>query len=294
MSAAPELVRAARRTWGALETLHVVGYFAEEPVEEYVALGLHDRLSYFAARGAALGPVGPRVTEATFYVFAPWLHDAALPAAWDHASPAQLVAARRRGMTRALARTVGDPDVTEALGLARRLAEGLAATPGSAAGRPLYAAHLQLDWPEHPLLALWHAATLVREHRGDGHVALLTARGIGPVEATVLDGAWAGKERFLRSTRGWSDAELAAAEAGLRERGWLEPDATGGAVLTDLGRREREDLESATDLVSLAGWEALGLEDTVRLGELLAPVRRSVLDSGVLPRRLGNLGSLAE
>ncbi|KQT89148.1 hypothetical protein ASG49_15150 [Marmoricola sp. Leaf446] len=282
----PELLRAARRTWGALETLHVVGYFAPEPPEEYVALGLHDRLSYFAARGAALGPVGPRVTEATFYVFAPWLHDAALPSAWEHATPEQLVEARRRGMSRALARTVGDVDVTDALALARRLADGLAATPGSAAGRPLYAAHLQLAWPEEPLLALWHAATLVREHRGDGHVALLVSRGLDPVEATVLDGAWAGKERFLRSTRGWSEEELAAGEDRLRDRGWLDD----AAALTDLGREQREDLEAATDRTSLAGWEALGLDDTVRLGELLQPVRRAVLDSGVLPGRLGRLG----
>ncbi|ROR91286.1 SCO6745 family protein [Nocardioides aurantiacus] len=285
--ASADLLRASRRTWGALETLHVVGYFAEELPEEYVALGLHQRLSYFAARGAALGPVGPRVTEATFYVFAPWLHDAALPAAWDRTTPAELVAARRRGMARALARTVGDPDITEALALARRLTDGLAATPGSAAGRPLYAAHLQLPWPEEPLLALWHAATLVREHRGDGHVALLVSRGLDPVEATVLDGAWAGKERFLRSTRGWSDDELAAAEDRLRARGWLDD----AAALTDLGREQREDLETATDRAALAGWEALGLDDTVRLGELVAPVRRSVLDSGVLP---GRLGSLAE
>ena len=285
-----ELVRASRRTWAALETLHVVGYFAEELPEEYVALGLHPRLSYFAARGAALGPVGPRVTEATFYVFAPWLHDAALPAAWDHTTPARLVEARRRGMARALDRTVGDLDVTEALGLARRLTDGLAASLGSAAGRPLYAAHLQLVWPEEPLLALWHAATLVREHRGDGHVALLATRGIDPVEATVLDGAWAGKQRFLRSTRGWSDAEFAAAEARLRERGWLvEEDEAGEAGLTDLGRSEREDLEAATDLASTAGWDALGLDDTQRLGELLQPVRRAVLASGVLPGRLGSL-----
>ncbi len=285
-----ELLRASRRAWAALETLHVVGYFAEELPEEYVALGLHPRLSYFAARGAALGPVGPRVTEATFYVFAPWLHDAALPAAWDHATPDQLVEARRRGMARALARTVGDLDVTEALGLARRLTDGLGASLGSAAGRPLYAAHLQLAWPEEPLLALWHAATLVREHRGDGHVALLATRGIDPVEATVLDGAWAGKQRFLRSTRGWSDEEFAAAEARLRERGWLvEDDGADEAGLTDLGRSEREDLESATDLASTAGWDALGLDDTQRLGELLQPVRRAVLASGVLPGRLGSL-----
>ena len=276
----------ARRAWAALEVLHVVGYFADEVRAEYVDLGLDGRLAYFPARAAAMGAVGPRMSEATFYVFAPWLHDAALPAAWDVTTPAALVEARRRGMARALARTVGSPDVTEALELARRLTDHLAGSAQGAAGRTLYAAHAQLPWPEDDLLALWHAATLVREHRGDGHVALLLTRGIDPVEATVLDGAWAGKERFLRATRGWTPEEYALAEERLRGRGWLDADA----ALTDVGRSAREDLEADTARVSAAPWEALGPEATRRLGELLAPLRRSVLDSGVLPGRLGALG----
>ncbi|MCW2865961.1 MAG: hypothetical protein JWR20_149 [Marmoricola sp.] len=281
----------ARRAWASLEVLHVVGYFAEEVTEEYVALGLDGRLAYFPARAAAMGAVGPRVTEATFYVFAPWLHDAALPAAWDLTTPEALVAARRRGMARALARTVGSPDasdVSEALELARRLTDHLASSRLGAAGRTLYAAHAQLPWPEDDdLLALWHAATLVREHRGDGHVALLLARGIDPVEATVLDGAWAGKERFLRATRGWTPEELAAAEDRLRSRGWTD----GGAGLTDAGRAAREELEQETARISAGPWDELGPADTRRLVELLAPLRRAVLDSGVLPGRLGSLGA---
>ena len=282
----PDSPSQARRAWASLELLHVVGYFAEEVTEEYVALGLHERLAYFPARAAAMGPVGPRVTEATFYVFAPWLHDAALPGAWDLTTPAALVEARRRGMARALERIVGSTDVAEALALARRLAEHLAAGPQGTGGRALYAAHAQLPWPEDDLLALWHAATLVREHRGDGHVALLLARGIDPVEATVLDGAWAGKERFLRATRGWTPEELAAAEDRLRSRGWMDA----GAGLTDDGRAAREDLEQDTARVSQAPWDELGPQDTRRLVELLAPLRRAVLDSGVLPGRLGSLG----
>ncbi|HET7278312.1 MAG TPA: hypothetical protein VFJ22_09560, partial [Dermatophilaceae bacterium] len=178
----PALVRAARRAWSGLESLHVVGYFADETRDQYVALGLHPRLSYFAARVAAMGPVGPEVSEATFYVFAPWLHRKALPAAWDLTTPERLVQARRDGTAEALGRILGRPDVSEALAIARRVTEGL-----TAPGRPLYAAHAGLVWPDDDLLALWHAATLVREHRGDGHVAVLTATGIGPVEATVLD-----------------------------------------------------------------------------------------------------------
>lgn len=270
----PSLVRAARRAWSGLESLHVVGYFADETRDQYVALGLHPRLSYFAARVAAMGPVGPEVSEATFYVFAPWLHRKALPAAWDLTTPERLVQARRDGTAEALGRILGRPDVSEALGIARRVTEGL-----TAPGRPLYAAHAGLGWPDDDVLALWHAATLVREHRGDGHVAVLTASGIGPVEATVLDGLWSGRTTFLHRTRGWSEEEFAEATASLVRRGWVTDDD----ALTEAGRTARLDLERRTDEAGLAGWEHVGLEQTERLAVLLAPLRQLVVGSGVLP-----------
>jgi len=273
----PSLVRAARHAWSGLEAVHVIGYFADETRDQYVALGLHPRLSYFAARVAAMGPVGPEVSEATFYVFAPWLHRKALPAAWEVTTPERLVQARRDGTAAALARILGEPDVSEALAIARRVTEGL-----HAPGRPLYAAHAGLDWPDDDLLALWHAATLVREHRGDGHVAVLTSSGIGPVEATVLDGLWSGRTTFLHRTRGWSEEELAAATASLVQRGWVA-----GGALTDKGRHAREHVEQRTDASGLAGWEHVGLDETDRLAGLLAPLRERVVASGVLPDEIG-------
>src|SRR6186997_708344 len=151
-----DLLTLSRKAWGDLESLHVVSYFAPEVTKEYTDLGLHKRLSYFPARAAAFGEAGPGLTIATFYVFAPWLVEAALPAAWDTATPEQLVAARRTGMASALGTVLGTPDVTEALAIARAVCDGL--TPQ---GRPLYAAHAELPWPEDDLLALWHAATLI-------------------------------------------------------------------------------------------------------------------------------------
>lgn len=273
MSNAP-LVVASRRAWAGLEALHIVGYFAEETRARYVALGLHPSLSYFAARSAAMGAVGPEVTFATFYVFAPWLHHKALPAAWAVASPQQVVEARRDGVREALDRIVGSPDVAEALAIARRATEGL-----SPAGRPLYAAHAGLDWPEDDLLALWHAAGLVREHRGDGHVAVLTAAGIAPLEAMVLDAAWSDRREFLFTTRGWSEEEITSTAAGLVERGWLEADG----ALTSVGREVRADVEERTDRAAASGWEHVGLPDTERLAELVAPLRTAVVESGLLP-----------
>jgi hypothetical protein len=271
------LLPLSRKAWGDLEVLHVVGYFAPEVSQEYVDLGLHKSLSYFPARAAAFGEAGPGLTVATFYVFAPWLVDAALPAAWQTTTPAALVEARRRGMATALRGLLGEPDVAEALAIAREVCEGL--TPQ---GRPLYAAHAGLEWPEDDLLALWHAATLVREHRGDGHVAVLQTSGVDPVEATVLGGLYSGTTGFLRKTRGWTDEEYDAATGRLVERGWLDADG----AFTDLGRDERRRIEDQTDRLALEGWAHVGAERTARLHELVKPLRERIVEAGPLPRSI--------
>lgn len=276
-----EMVALGRTCWGALEPLHVVGYFAPETTQAYVDLGLHPRLSYFAARSAAFGPVGPAVATATFYVFAPWLPAKALPAAWEIASPAAVQQARRDGVATALRGILGTPDVSEALDLARRACEGL-----SAAGRPLYAAHSALAWPADELLALWHAATLIREHRGDGHVALLQSAGLDPVEALVIGGLYSSNTEFVRTTRGWSEDEWSAAEGRLRDRGLLTAD---GALSED-GRALRQHVEDETDTHAVQGWAHLGADGCHRLYELAAPLRKRILDSGVLPAWIGARG----
>jgi len=271
------LISVSRKAWGDLETLHVVGYFAPEVTKEYVDLGLHPELAYFPARAAAMGAVGAGVTVATFYVFGPRLVGAALPSAWDVTTPEQVVGARRTGMTAVLERVLGAPDVSEALGIAREVCDAL-----SPQGRPLYAAHADLPWPEDDLLALWHASTLVREHRGDGHVAVLQHAGLGPVEATVLGGLWSGTTRFLRKTRGWSDAEYDEAVEQLRADGWLDD----AGELTGTGRSRRQQIEDDTDRLALEGWSRVGAGRTARLHELVKPLRETIAGSDVLPRSL--------
>jgi hypothetical protein len=275
--ATTHLLPVSRRAWGDLEVLHVVGYFAPEVTEDYVGLGLEPRLAYFPARAAAMGTAGPGLTTATFYVFAPWLVAAALPAAWETASPEQLVTARRSGVSAALRRVLGDPDVGEALDTARAVCAGL-----SPQGRPLYAAHADLSWPEDDLLALWHAATLIREHRGDGHLSVLQVAGIDPVEATVLGGLYSSTTGFLRKTRGWSDEDYAAAADRLRNRGWLDADGQ----FTAAGRAARQQVEDDTDRLAVEGWARVGADRTARLHELVRPLREQVLQAGLLPRSL--------
>ena len=203
--------------------------------------------------------------------------EAALPAAWETTTPAAVVEARRAGTAAALERLLGSPDVAEALAIARDVCAGL--TPQ---GRPLYAAHADLPWPDDDLLALWHAATLVREHRGDGHISVLQAHGIDPVEATVLGGIWSGTTDFLHKTRGWSEEEYDAATTRLQERGWLDADG----AFTDEGRARRQRVEDATDRLAVEGWAGVGAERTARLHELVKPLRLQVMASDTLPRSL--------
>jgi hypothetical protein len=176
-----------------------------------------------------------------------------------------------------LERVLGRPDVGEAVEIARDVCAGLRPE-----GRPLYAAHASLPWPEDGLLALWHAATLVREHRGDGHVAVLQNHELDPVEATVLGGLYSSSTGFLRKTRGWSDEEYDAAAGRLRERGWLD----GDGAFTDEGRAARDRIEADTDRLAVGGWAHVGVDRTRRLHELVRPLREQVLAADLLPRTL--------
>ena len=288
-----DLARLARSAWSALEVLHVVGYFSTEPRERYKALGLRPSLAYFAARSAPMGPVPAEVTVATFYVFSPVLVAAALPAAWAVAAPKKVLQARHDGVTATLHRlldaVVDSAELAEAGELALAACAGL-----SAPGRPLYAAHSALPLPADPMLRLWHAATLLREHRGDGHVAALLHAGLDPVEALVTGGLASGTTPFMRATRGWSEEQWASGEQRLVDRGLLALTPTPGEqavrvepTLTDAGLESYAAVEAQTGRAALAGWAHLGVQGTARLVELVRPWRDVVLAAGVIPAELG-------
>lgn len=273
----------ARQGWRALEPYHAMIYFAPEAQEEYAALGYDVKgnraAGYFPARAAALGRVGPGPVHATFFTFSRLAVEFGMAGAWDVASPADLVAARRRGADRALRRLCGDlldrAEVAEAAELVRRAATGC--TPY---GRPLYAGHADLDWPAEPHLALWHGVTLLREFRGDGHVAVLTSDGITGLQAAVMHVAlgesWTRKG--LQATRAYSDQEWDGAVATLAGRGWLHDDGT----FTEQGAARRQAQEDATDRLALAPWEVLGEDGSARLRELVRPLSTAVVAGGGL------------
>jgi hypothetical protein len=145
-------------------------------------------------------------------------------------------------------------------------------------GRPLFAAHATLPWPDEPLPRLWHAQTLLREFRGDGHVAALVTEDVSPLEALVLHGASGSVPApFLKASRAWPPAEWAAAEDRLRSRGLLD-----GDTLSAEGKTFRQRIEDRTDRLALPAYAALGEKDCERLAELARPFGRGVVKAGLL------------
>lgn len=262
----------AHKTWRTVEPLHTMVYFVPEAAEAYERLGVSGMAGYFASRAAPMGAVAADVVVSTFFNFNPELVRAAIPAAWEEASPDAFVAARFDAVDAAWRRVLGEEVLASAE--MRRAAE-LARTAAEAAGervegRPLAAGHAEVAWPSAPHLVLWHAESILREFRGDGHVALLVAHGLSGPEALVSHAATGDiPTRVLRRTRGWSDEAWDAAAEALRERGWLE---SGDELrLTDFGAAERRSIEEATDRLAAAPYDALGDEACAELRALTRP-----------------------
>jgi hypothetical protein len=267
------LARKAHRT---LEPMHVVAYFAPETAEAFGEIGVHGAQAYFGARAAPMGRVDASVVIATFYNFAPSVVRNAIPRIWDIAPPEALIEARYVGADRALRRILGEDivasdEVAEAAALARE-----ATTALRVEGRALFAGYAELAWPQEPHLQLFHAQTLLREHRGDGHVAALTLGGLDPVEAllTHLGSADGGGLALpvIRATRGWSDEEWAAGQRRLRERGLIDDQDQ----CTSDGRTLRATIEAHTDAAAAAPYDHLGPDRTARLRELVKPLAKAV------------------
>ncbi|RZU30507.1 SCO6745 family protein [Blastococcus saxobsidens] len=271
----PALVGRAHR---AIDPLHSQLYFAPEQDEHLSALGLKPgRMVYFAARAAAMGAVGAGVVTATFYNFSPSLVAHMIPRAWTLATPEQVLAARLDAARASLTRLLGE-DVAASAEVAE-LGELLreACTDLGAEGRALYAGHADQPWPEEPLLVLWHGTTLLREHRGDGHVAVLVHAGLSGLEALITHCA-TGRgftEQAAKATRGWKDEQWSAACAALADRGLLDD-----AGLTAEGEELRQRIETQTDALAADPWLQLGAEKTARVVELGKGLSRQITANG--------------
>lgn len=268
----------ARRMWERLETFHAVVYFAPEKKAAYDAAGLRGGwMGYFAGRAAPLGAVSAELVTALFYNFHPRMVRRSLPDAWSFSTPERVLDARLQVVDGALRRLLGAG--VSALGEAAALACD-AAGRCELDGRPLFAANAALEPPDEPHLRLWHAATMLREHRGDGHVAALVAVGLDGCEAHLtLVGTGTVPAAELQPNRGWSDEEWAAARARLAERGLLDGDGR----LTSAGVELRRWVEDRTDALALAPWRALGEERAERLFSLLTGPAKAIVDGGGVP-----------
>jgi hypothetical protein len=247
-------------------------YFVREGHEAYEKLGITGSAGYFASRSAPMGAVTAEVVISTFYNFNPELVRSAIPAAWQITTPEALLEARLDAVDISMRRTLGDDvvgsaDMIRAAELAR-----LAAIQACdrVEGRPLAAGYTGLRWPDLPHLVLWHAQSILREYRGDGHIALLVTHGLSGIEALVTHAATGEvPAQVLQSTRGWDSETWDAAVEGMRSRGWLAdaPDL----VLTEWGTRQRKEIEDQTDLLVADPYAALGDDGCEELRALARP-----------------------
>lgn len=271
---------AARRMWHLLEPVHAVVYYAPEAYEEAAALGYGtgERWpAYFAWRAAPLGAAGAEETTAAFHSFSPDMVARYVPESWRIAAPDAVLAARTRAVTRTYAALLGPgadaPGVAEAATLARRVAG--AAVPAG----PLSAANAALPWPGEPAAALWQAATVIREHRGDGHLRALREAGLDPVESLVSFAAIGAAPPEVFASRGWTPTAWEAARSRLAARGLV--DAVGAA--TEAGRELRAQVERRTDELAAAPWRVLSDDEREHLAKALEPFWVAAIGSGLLP-----------
>ncbi|MEU8522983.1 hypothetical protein [Streptomyces sp. NBC_01216] len=281
--------RAGRRCHHVLNPLHSTVYFSPDLDREFQALGFEDASAMrLASRSAAMGAVGAGTVAAAFYNYNVELLARHLPSVWDVAPPREVLAARLRAADSTLRRllgkeTIASPEMAEAAELALRATDAC-----SRHARPLYSGHADLEVPEEPHLAYWHAATLLREHRGDGHLVALVNAGLDPLEALVSHTAtgMGMNPRWVLGSRGWRRADWEAAAGRLRERGLLGAEGE----LTAEGAALRDAVEEHTDRLDAAPYERLGAAGVERLTALGKAFRDTAFLAGAFPSDLNGKG----
>ncbi len=271
----------ARFLWQRLEPFHGLIYFVPEADQQYTALGLDPgMMGYFSSRVAAMGPVPAEVVVATFFNFEPGRIRTLVPQAWERTTAPAVWQARVAAADAALTRIFGErllqPDIAEAADVLRSIIDACAPE-----GRALFAGHLAQEWPTEPHLALWFAITLLREFRGDGHIAALTVEGVSGIEALVIHGATGlVPAAVLQATRGWSNEAWAAAVQRLQRRGWVDDN-----TLTPVGQQHRNRVEQYTDELAAAPWARLSDAQVTSLAALGKELSATIVAAGTFPGR---------
>jgi hypothetical protein len=259
----------ARRMFELVEPIGMIPYAADEPNEAMFALGFTNYWdTYFASRAAPLGFATAEVVDALFYSFAPGEVARHIPKVWDTTTPEAAIAARRLGCTRALRRILADHIDSPAFARTTELLTK-AATSAPLEGRPMYAALRALAIPDDVVTRLFHAASLLREHRGDGHIAALMIEGVGRLEAHVFLALDMGipAKKFGRIHH-LPEPQLDALIGGMRDRGLIGDDGW----LSGEGRAVKQRVEALTDDLAAKPYESLTPDELDELMSLLEPL----------------------
>jgi hypothetical protein len=259
----------ARRMFELVEPIGLMPYAADDPNEAMFALGFSNYWdTYFAGRAAPLGIVPAEVVDALFYNFAPGEVARHIPKVWSTTTPEAAIAARQLGCVNALRRILGDHVETPAFARATELLTK-AATSAPVEGRPLYAALRALPIPDEVVARIFHAASMLREHRGDGHIAALMSEGVGGLEAHVLLALDMDMpaEKFGRIHH-LPAAQIAAVIEGMRDRGLIGEDGW----LTEEGHAVKQRVEALTDDLAAKPYEILEPGELDELKAALEPL----------------------
>ena len=267
----------ARALRDAIEPIATICYWAEPAYDAQAAVGLDFLQAYVWGRASALGEPEGTVVAAAFGVFEPGLIASLYDSGRATCGLAEVRAAREKGAVAALREVLGNPDGLDGVSTA---VEGLrrGAAAADSTGRAFHAGLTALPWPADPLGQLWHAATLLREHRGDSHLAACVACGLTGLEANLLTELRVGWEpQAYAGSRGWSPEAMDAATAVLTTRGLIA-----GGALTAEGEALRDGIEETTDRLVAPVVDAIG-DDLPGLLTVLDGWSRQIVDRGWFP-----------
>lgn len=261
---------------------HVFIYFCPEGGKSYAADGIEGWGGYFASRTAAMGPLPTEMVQATFYNFSPDVVAPAMDGVWDRVTAEQMQLARWRAVADVFDATsrdaLSEADLDEAIAGFQRCVDGLAWD-----GRPLAAGNKAVlvdldasDYKDDKLVRLWQLATIIREWRGDAHIALLVTEPLSGVECTVISHAQKGG--FTKASRGWPEGQWNAAVDRLTREGWISDEET----LTPEGVARRAELEDKTNQLAAPMWAGFTDDEVNRLGDLLQPLVDALAEAGHL------------
>lgn len=232
-------------------------------------------MSYFASRSVSLGTPDANVIQATFYHFSPELIARAIPDAWRLANIEDILSTRLQIAQQLLTSAQAIPSYPGVKNQLSDLVQLAKSLPRY--GRVLYSSLVNLDWTASPEIMAFGAATLLREHRGDTHNAILLSHSISGIQSNILQIA-DGRVSFnlLDSSRGWNEEQWRVGISQLIERDILTKDSTiEKPHFSKVGRQLKWEIESATD-VNSDPWGDLEPKALHQFSELLGSISESV------------------